>query len=61
MAIGRVVAAVWVFQMWVEGSPPDDPSRANALLGFAAIGAGLYGLVPFFIAHRPERMPVALS
>lgn len=54
-AVAGVVVAVWVFQSWVAMHPPADPSRTNALMGFATIFAALYGLVPFFIAHRPLR------
>jgi ABC-type Fe3+-siderophore transport system permease subunit len=53
-AVAGFVCALWLFQIGGAIDPPADPNRANALAGFAAIGAFLYGLIPFFIARRPD-------
>ncbi len=51
-AVAGFVCAIWLFQVGGAIDPPADPNRANALAGFAAIGAALYGLIPLFIANR---------
>jgi hypothetical protein len=53
-AVAGFACAIWIFQSSVAMYPPADPSRFNALAGFATIGAALYGLLPFFIAKPPS-------
>jgi hypothetical protein len=56
-AVAGFACAIWIFQSWVAMYPPADPSRFNALAGFATVGAALYGLLPFFIANPLSQEP----
>ncbi|WP_166880695.1 hypothetical protein [Salinibacterium sp. ZJ450] len=54
-AVAGFTCAIWIFQSWAAMYPPADPSRFNALAGFATIGAALYGLLPFSISKPPSQ------
>ncbi len=54
-AVAGFVCAIWLFQMAPGTGTPGDASPNNALAGFAAIGAALYGFVPMLVASRSAR------
>lgn len=57
-AVAGAACTIWISQSWVAMSPGlSNPSRFNAIAGFATIASGLYGLLPLFIARRPSRGP----